>query len=242
VNKLVEIEKRYRAGRIGKKAYINLVHKLHLALWEYLDFIKNKNISDIEIDQNRITLRTKSGIRLICDPLDKRHIAMEILNFGDHEPAELQMIRRFLKKDSIVLDIGANIGWYAINLSKSVPQGRIIAFEPIPKTYEYLTKNTALNNLHNIKAYNIGLSSKAGYFNFYYNQNYAGATSLASVAKQDNMSIVKCKVEKLDGFLKKVKIREIDFIKCDVEGAEKFLIQGGKQAFNEKRPIFLMEL
>lgn len=242
MNKLVEIEKKYKTGHFSKKAYINLMHKRHLVLWEYLDFIKNKNIASIEINQGRIIIKTNDEIRLICDPLDKRHILKEILNFGDYEPVELQMSKRFLKKDSVVLDIGANIGWYAINLSKSVPQGRIIAFEPIPKTYGYLVKNIVLNGLGNIKTYNIGLFKKAGYFNFYYNRNNTGATSLVDIIKEDDVAIVKCRVEKLDDFLKKAKIKQVDFIKCDVEGAEKFVIQGGMETIKENKPIIFLEL
>lgn len=242
MNKLVEIEKQYNTGRFSKKAYINLMHKRHLVFWEYLDFIKNKNIAEIEINQNQVILKTKNGIRLICDSLDKRHIFMEILNFGDYDPVELQMIKRFLKKDSVVLDIGANIGWYAINLSKSVPQGRIIAFEPIPKTYGNLIKNIALNGLGNIKTYNTGLSKKAGYFNFYYNRNYTGASSLVDIINAQDVALVKCRVEKLDDFLKKSKIRQVDFIKCDVEGAEKLVIQGGLEAIKQNRPIIFIEL
>jgi FkbM family methyltransferase len=242
VNRLVEIEKQYQAGRFSKKAYINLMYKQHLALWKYSDLIKNKNIASIEINQDGIIFKTKDGLRLICDSLDKRHMFLEVLNFGDYESAELRMIKRFLKKDSVVLDIGANVGWYAVNLSKSVPQGEIIAFEPIPKTYGYLVKNITLNGLSNIKTYNIGLAEKAGYFNFFYNRKYTGAASLMNIINQPDVVLVKCRVEKLDDFFKKLKIEKVDFIKCDVEGAEKFVIEGGLGVIKKNNPVIFMEL
>jgi FkbM family methyltransferase len=141
-----------------------------------------------------------------------------------------------------VLDIGANIGWYAINLSKSVSQGKIIAFEPIPRTYRYLVDNIALNELDNIKTYNLGLSEKSGHFNFYYNRNYTGATSLANIINARDVALVKCRVERLDDFLKKAKIKKFDFIKCDVEGAEKFVIQGGLGSIKQNQPVIFVEL
>jgi FkbM family methyltransferase len=242
VNKLLEIQKQYKAGSISKKTYINLMHKCHLALWEYCELIKNKNIASIEINQDRVILKTKDDIKLICDSSDKRHMFMEILNFGNYESVELRMIRRFLKKDSVVLDIGANVGWYTLNLAKSVLQGRIIAFEPIPKTYGYLVKNIALNGLANIKTHNIGLAKKAGYFDFYYNRKYPGATSLADIMNEPGVVLARCRVEKLDNFLKKSKIKRVDFIKCDVEGAEKFVIEGGLETIKENKPIIFMEL
>ncbi len=242
MNKLTDIEKQYKRGRLSKKAYINLMHKRHFLLRDYQEFINNKNIKAIEINPAGIILKTNSGIKLLCDPLDKRHIFKEILNFGDYEPAELRLIRRFLKKDSVVLDIGANIGWYSINLSRDLPQGRIIAFEPIPRTYDYLGKNIFLNGLSNIKTYNVGLSRQAGFFNFYYNRNFSGATSLVNITNSRDADLVKCRVEKLDDFLKKIKLKHIDFIKCDAEGAEKLVIDGGLETIKKHKPVIFVEL
>ncbi|MDD5129558.1 MAG: FkbM family methyltransferase [Candidatus Omnitrophica bacterium] len=242
MSKLVEIEKQYKTGCVGKETYINLMHKRHLMLEDYPKLIKNKNVAAIEISQGKIILKTKDGVSLFCDFLDKRHISMEILNFGNYESAELQMIKRFLKKDSVILDIGANIGWYSINLSRSVPRGRIIAFEPIPKTYNCLIKNVALNQLPNIKAYNIGLFNKSGRFNFYYNRSYTGATSLKDIIHKHDTVLIKCRVEKLDDFLKKIKIGQVDFIKCDAEGAEKFVIEGGLNLIKKYKPVIFVEL
>jgi FkbM family methyltransferase len=242
MNELMEIQNQYKGGRLAKKTYINLMHKRHLMLWQYPDFIRHKNIAGIEITPGGIRLKTKSGVGLVCDALDKRHIFMEILNFGDYEPAELQMIKRFLKKDSVVLDIGANIGWYSVNLSPCLPQGKIIAFEPIPRTYNYLVENIALNKLRNVKTYNIGLSSRRGHFSFYYNRNYTGATSLSNITQADGVQLIKCRVETLDDFLKKIKAGRIDFIKCDTEGAEKFVVEGGWATIKKNQPVIFIEL
>lgn len=218
------------------------MHERHLLLWEHSEFLQNKNIESIIMDHQRIVVRTKSGVRLICDPQDKRHMFMEILNFNDYEAAELKMMKLLLKKNSIILDIGANVGWYSIHLARQVPQGKIFAFEPIPRTYDFLTENIALNGLTNIKTYKIGFSDKAGFFNFYYNRDYPTATSLKDIMQGNDVALVKCRVERLDDFLKKHRIKHFDFIKCDVEGAEKFVIEGGSQAIAENKPIIFLEL
>jgi hypothetical protein len=53
-----------------------------------------------------------------------------------------------VKNDDVIVDVGANIGVYAIPLAKRVK--KVIAFEPHPKTSEMLEKSIELNQLHNI--------------------------------------------------------------------------------------------
>src|SRR6266404_5364081 len=114
MNKLQQLQYRFKKGLIKKEDYIKKMHNLHAVLWEYADFLKNKNISAIKILPSDVIFETKSGIKLICNSKDERMTPMEILNFDDYEKEELAMMRKFLKKDSVVLDIGANIGWYTL--------------------------------------------------------------------------------------------------------------------------------
>ncbi len=137
---LKKIESKFKKGLIKKADYIKEMYKIHENLFDYSKFIVNRNIGKIEISDKGIVFTTKNGIKIICDADDERSIATEILNFSDYESEELEAIRKFLKKDSVIFDIGANIGWYSLNLSKNVPNGKIFAFEPVPKTYNYLEK------------------------------------------------------------------------------------------------------
>lgn len=130
-SRLKHFENEFKRGKLKKEEYIKKIHDLHAVLWDYLDFIKDKNVDSIEIANEYIVLKTRNSIKMICDPEDERIIPIEILNFGDYESSEIRMMHRLLKKDSILLDIGANIGWCSLNLSRAVPKGRILAFEPI---------------------------------------------------------------------------------------------------------------
>ncbi len=241
-NRLRYFENEFKKGSLKKDKYINKMHDLHVLLWNYLDFIKDKNVDSIKITEEHIVLKTRSGIKMICDPEDERSIPIEILNFGDYESSEIRMMHRFLKVDSILLDIGANIGWCSLNLSRAVPKGRILAFEPIPKTYDYLKRNIEINGVKNIEKYNFGFSEKKGNYILYYNPKLSVATSLQRLYDDKEVVPIKCKLKKLDDFAKEKGLSKIDFIKCDIEGAEILAIKGGLETIEKTHPVIFLEM
>lgn len=241
-NKLTAIEKKFKKGSINKKEYIEIMNGLHSVLWDYMEFIKNKNISDIKITDAAVYFTSKDGIKMIMDKNDMRHVPAEVLNFGDYEKEELDTIKSLLKKDSVVLDIGANIGWYSLILAKALTKGKVIAFEPIPRTYSQLTTNIALNGCKNITAYNFGLSDKAGRMSFFYNTKISGASSLKKLHNNKGIIKVTCKLLPLDGISNKLPAKKIDLVKCDVEGAELFVVRGGLRTISNNKPILFLEM
>ena len=63
------------------------------------------------------------------------------------------------KKNDIVIDVGANTGYYSLRLSSLVGEnGKVIAIEPDPQTFNSLTKNCELNNISNVDTHNIAIS------------------------------------------------------------------------------------
>src|SRR5260221_10724280 len=68
-----------------------------------------------------------------------------------------------LKPGSTVVDIGANVGAFSILAASIVgPRGRVLAFEPINKTFERLRKNVALNGLKNVECHRAAIDSQEG--------------------------------------------------------------------------------
>lgn len=231
----------FKEGQMDKRSYVRRMHDIHRMLWEYSDFIRGKNISSIKISEKCLTFTTKNGIVITCDQEDERSAPLEIINFGDYENIEMRMIRKFLNKNSVILDIGANIGWYSLNLSRYIPNGRIIAFEPIPHTFGYLKKNIKLNGAENIQAHNYGLSDKAEISHFYHNPKFAAAASLKNLHIDNKAVRVKCRVRRMDDFIFNLTQR-IDLIKCDVEGAELYVMKGALETLKKTRPVLFVEM
>src|SRR4030042_1016047 len=70
-----------------------------------------------------------------------------------HEETTTDLFTKVVKKGDVVVDLGANIGYFTILAAKLVgSQGKIFALEPAPKNFEYLNKNIQLNKYLNVTA------------------------------------------------------------------------------------------
>jgi FkbM family methyltransferase len=86
------------------------------------------------------------GCRLLIRPFS--HLVDILMVSGLWEPYVKDILNRKLEKTDIIVDVGANIGVYAIPLAKRV--SNVIAFEPNPKASELLEKSVKLNQLDNV--------------------------------------------------------------------------------------------
>lgn len=239
---LKDIENDFRLGKITKAEYIHKMHDIHSILFDYAQFIKNKDIKRIEIeDDSIIMISRENNIILSTDKFDERAIPLEILNFCFYEKNETDMILRIVKDCETILDIGANIGWYSINISNMNNKANIFAFEPIPNTFNYLMKNINQNNSSNIHAYNFGFSDVKKDLIFYYYKEGPGNSSIRNLSGRNDVKKILCKVEKMDDFVQEKDII-VDFIKCDVEGAELLVLKGGIETILRDKPIIFTEL
>ena len=240
--KLEQLKKDYKNGNISKQDYIDKMHELHKMLFEYASFIRKTDIGRIEIaDASVIMTSRNSGIKMICDKTDKRIIPIEILNFDFYEKEDFAMILSLIKDDMTVYDIGANIGWYSLNVSKAKKNINLLAFEPIPQTFQYLKQNLLLNNINNVQAFNFGFSNEDRELYFYYTPEGSGNTSLVDLSGLPSVEKIASSVRKLDNFAVEHKA-QVDFIKCDVEGAELFVFQGGRETIERCKPIVFTEM
>lgn len=239
---LREAREGYTAGRIRKQEYIEEMYKLNSALFEFSQFIQETDIASIEITDGLVTMTTRStGIKLACEFADKRSAPMEALNFGSYEKREWEMLLRMMGKRFIVWDIGANVGWYSLNLAKLFPEAQFFAFEPIPSTFRQLERNVQINGLGNIHAFNFGFSDSNGHIKFYLQlQNSANASS-ANLSEEESVLQVICRVMTMDDFVKDDGLN-MDLVKCDVEGAELLVLKGGARSIEKYKPVIFMEM
>ena len=240
---LFELRGRFEQGAISKADYIRRMAKMHTALYDYSRFISEADISKIEITSDGVLIVTEaSRVKLFCAAQEQRTAAFEILNFGCCEKPEMAMILRLVRKNSVFFDIGANMGWYALNLARLVRGIRVLAFEPVPRTFGFLKKNIELNGIENIETFNFGFSHKEDdRVTFYYYPEDSGNASMVNVSERDNIQAIPCQVRSLDDFVAREKVGP-DFIKCDVEGAELLVFQGGEQTLAKFKPVVFVEM
>lgn len=243
MNKLLDLKNMFLAGDISKYDYMDEMDKFHSILFDYQGLINESIAEKIEISRDGVIVKLKdSGINLHCIKNDKGIIPLTILNFGMYEEILWDKTASLLKNPRTILDIGGNIGYFSLYFSKKFKETKFYTFEPIPSTFEYLKKNLEINESSKILAYNIGLSDKKSSSEMFYNPEGCGSSSLKDLLNASCTRKITCNFSTLDDFVEENSIDDIDFIKCDVEGAEKFVYEGGLKTIQSHRPIIYSEM
>ncbi len=147
---------------------------------------------------------------------------------------DMLFLLHFLREEDTFLDIGSNVGVYSVLASAEVG-AETIAFEPIPSTFEILQKNLALNehSAGRVHALNLGLGSQEGSIAFTKSED-----TVNHVATEQEISsgdIIQVPVSKLDDVLGKYSLKDVVFMKIDVEGFETEVLRGGSGLLNDNR-------
>lgn len=170
-----------------------------------------------------------------------RYIGQRIA-LGKYEPYLTKLMLEQVREGDVVVDVGANIGYYTALFSKKVGEkGKVYAFEPDKTNYEILVKNVAENKLKNVKVIKAALGSKNTVETMFKSAQNSGDHRLF----KDNLAISgyeKIKVYKLDDYLKKQKEnRRIDLIKIDTQGWEPEVIKGAAKTIEKFEPVIFFE-
>jgi FkbM family methyltransferase len=161
---------------------------------------------------------------------------------------ELIILDKLLKPSMTFVDIGANQGEYTIFAAKRLTQGKVFAFEPLQNIYNHLQENIALNQFNNIITYNYALSDKNGYATMFTSKDleihHSFNEGLSSLFKSNYRAteIEKVKITVFDQIVNDEKIKKIDLIKIDVEGAELLVLEGGICSIKRDNPMILLEI
>ena len=141
------------------------------------------------------------------------------------DPEERELLRARLAPGCTFLDIGANIGAYALFVAAFAgPRARILAVEPQPDVFDRLTYNIAQNPFGTVKAVACAVADKAGELTLFVDPRNRGESSLKIVGTNEGGQIRVPAVTLLD-LARSEGITRIDAIKLDVEGAEDLILE-----------------
>ncbi len=163
-----------------------------------------------------------------------------LIKFNKFE-IEINILNKLVNKNSTCIDIGSCHGSYTRILSNYSKE--VYSFEPEKSNFEYLTE---VLNQKNIILKKLALSDKVG-SNFLHIPTIKGTkntamSSLLGDIKKKNIKFQKIKTVTLDYFFRNKKIKNLDLIKIDVEGAEYKVIEGGKKVIKNFKPIMIIEI
>ncbi len=252
--KIEELRKLYANNEIDLKSYGKQMFENYEELFSYKELLRESRVKEILINEKEVLFKIlrnspvnkSEEYEIIMEIYKKDYAAIPntILSVGDYEPIELDMVSRVAgyMKEGIFFDIGANLAWYTINIKKQYPEMRAYAFEPIEETFVRAKKNIELNQLEGTNIFNLALYHENTTLKFFYDVCEFGASSLQNLREDKETREVLCKTERLDDFVNDYNIAAIDFIKCDVEGSELFVYQGGMESIKKFKPVIFSEM
>jgi FkbM family methyltransferase len=186
-------------------------------------------------------VKTKTGVFLMLVPGDKG-ISSELLRWRIHEPFFTSKLLRTVPRGGIVLDIGSNIGYYAVHEAMLVgPEGMVIAVEPQPHVYKALLASFRANGIKNYIAVRKALSSKSGSTEFIVS-NFSNWSRIAEGGEAVDMYKINVKVSSVDELMNELGLQKLDLVRMDVEGHEEEILEGMRSTIKRFRPIIFMEL
>lgn len=164
-----------------------------------------------------------------------QHDTLQVAGHGRFEETEFNTLLSFLREDSIIIDIGANMGYYTVRAAQKVKRGKVIAFEPDPGNFSILQKNVAINQLSNVVLNNAAVSNRTETMRLYKHPFNVGDYRLYNDG--DFTEFVDVPTLQLDDVVSE----RIDLIKIDVQGFEYFALSGARQLLTKFYPVVFSE-
>ncbi|RJP62061.1 MAG: FkbM family methyltransferase [Candidatus Auribacter fodinae] len=188
---------------------------------------------------DRSLYRTADGYLFWLDenkPLDR-----SIIQTGIYDLSGTRVIASLVKQGDIVIDIGANIGYYTVLMQSLAGEtGRVLAFEPAACISDVLRRNVSTNKMGNCDVFQVGLSDHSGSGTLYIS---AECVSLHRVMDTVPASSETVSLISLDEFVHTFGAPEkIDFIKMDVDGHEPYVLNGAWQTLERFDPVLMINI
>ena len=194
-----------------------------------------------------VRVEVQHGVSLLLDPGD--FVGRQILMGGDWQPEVWQSISAGLSAGAVFLDVGAHIGYDTLKASVKVGEGgKVIAFEPNPRTLEQLRANIAASHAANVIVEPIACTDSEQTLTLYdsTSEGNSGASSL-SLANADEtarggLPSYAVRGRPIDHVIAELGLQRVDVIKVDVEGAEYLVLRGLRETLRRFHPKVVMEV
>lgn len=183
--------------------------------------------------RNEIKITWLEGAKLLLRKGDAALVGNYYFKLADFNDS--LFLAHFLRNSDTLIDVGANLGHYSILASKVV-EAQVISFEPVPSTFKQFEKIIALNKLDSkILTHNVGLADTEGQLWFSSDKN-----NMNRVVDEHYPNAQKVPVKTLDSL---VSVEKVALLKIDVEGFEKFVLDGSKRLLeNQFLKAIIIEL
>lgn len=154
---------------------------------------------------------------------------------GTAERVKRGVFTKKVERGNVILDIGANVGYYSLMASRLVgPEGVVHAFEPSPRNIRYALQHFEINDIKNVCLNECAVSSKSG--NARFDASIDPVTQ--RISKDGGIEV---KTITVDDYVRQTAIGKVDVIKIDVEGHEIDVLRGAKEVLRYHKPKVFVE-
>jgi FkbM family methyltransferase len=186
-------------------------------------------------------IATCQGVRYRLDLHD--HLQRDLyFNCNPSDELELRCALHLIPVGGTCIDVGANIGVFALPFAKRVgDRGTVHAFEPDPANFARLEANAVLNGFdHVVKCHQLAVSNASGEVSFY--RSDSSESGWGSMVEFKDISVGReiVRAITLDDFLAAEKIEKVDLLKVDVEAHEPELLEGSRRSLGAQVFQFIL--
>jgi FkbM family methyltransferase len=177
---------------------------------------------------------------VVWGPNKSHHGGRAIFLFRDLYEQELKSLGMFLHPGDVFVDVGANVGCYAVKAAKEVGQnGIVVAVEPSAATSAYLVESARRGRLENLRVRTYCLGGNTANSTFYLSSD--GPTSYSLVRPDVPTECISVFTVSLDDLCSWEGLQRLDYLKIDAEGAEEAILCAGQASISRFRPIIQAE-
>lgn len=158
-------------------------------------------------------------------------VGRKIFFTGFYEEPETVFCLKNIDKDDILIDVGANVGYFSLLFAQQtvIGEGEVYSIDPIPSNIEKLVFNARVNGFNNINIIQNAMGEEKSQLDFYIKKDNA-YSSFANNSNSEVEEKIIVEVSTLDIFLEKNNINNIKILKIDTEGAEGMVLNGAKKS------------
>ncbi|MDX1444525.1 MAG: FkbM family methyltransferase [Gammaproteobacteria bacterium] len=165
--------------------------------------------------------------------------------FRNKERDRVAWLGRFIPANAVIFDIGAHFGYFAKEFARLQGGSCFIhAFEPFSYNHQILSSVTS--RFPNVRRHDLALSDADGHADLAVPVKVQGkiGPGLAHLGEERSRDFIleRVRTSRLDTVVTDLGIDRLDFVKCDVEGAEMLVFRGAEQVLRSFHPVIYTEI
>ena len=160
--------------------------------------------------------------------------------FKIYEPNQTEIVKKYVHKDDIVIDIGAHVGYYTLLMAQLVGEnGKVYSFEPDPVNFQLLKKSVEINGFENVILIQKAVSNITNKVKLFLGDDDSAINRIYDAKLGDTKESIDVESITIDEYFKE-NDELINFIKIDSEGSEVKIVNGMKQFLSRNKELVMM--